>query len=398
MKQHHLLFLLLLSGLIFGIFFQLKWFYLLFILIIYLIFLSRIKNYQIQQAEELEDFRQINAYMSQISQSFVRTKNILSSVQETAATFSSGKIQTLLMEVTDILLLEGGDITKAERKALEHLERNYPCERLHTLHEFMLLAESLGGDCKREFILLEKMRIAWERAVQKYHQTLVETRNFTTLLYVFMLGICIFVLHAFPDELSITELGFIQFTNFTLTSLLIIFYTVLDKRICGQFFRTPKKLTQQKEVELAFPKWLFDLMLLIQRQSVESAILHSIAAAPPILQPELSKMSQLLLEHPGEISVFTSFLSDYQLPQVDMNMRKLYALSIGAEQKEESINFMIESNMENLMKAEEKSYEWKGGISHLLQFLPLLSVSFGMLFYCFAIIVVSLSQISALFQ
>lgn len=398
MKQHHLLFLLLLSGLIFGIFFQLKWFYLLFILIIYLIFLSRIKNYQIQQAEELEDFRQINAYMSQISQSFVRTKNILSSVQETAATFSSGKIQTLLMEVTDILLLEGGDITKAERKALEHLERNYPCERLHTLHEFMLLAESLGGDCKREFILLEKMRIAWERAVQKYHQTLVETRNFTTLLYGFMLGICIFVLHAFPDELSITELGFIQFTNFTLTSLLIIFYTVLDKRICGQFFRTPKKLTQQKEVELAFPKWLFDLMLLIQRQSVESAILHSIAAAPPILQPELSKMSQLLLEHPGEISVFTSFLSDYQLPQVDMNMRKLYALSIGAEQKEESINFMIESNMENLMKAEEKSYEWKGGISHLFQFLPLLSVSFGMLFYCFAIIVVSLSQISALFQ
>lgn len=394
MKQH----VFLLLGLLLGVFFHLRWFYLLFLLPIYLFFLSHIRKNQIRKEEELNDFRQINAYMSQTSQTFVRTKNILSALQETADTFPSGKMQTLLLEVIDILLLEGGDINDAERKALKHLETNYPCERLHTLHEFMLLAENLGGDCKKEFVLLEKMRIAWEKAVLKYHQTLLETRNVTTFLYGFMLIICIFVLHAFPIELDISDLGFIQFTNFVLTALFIIFYAILDKRICGQLFRASKKLTKEKEIELAFPKWLFDLMLLIQRESVESAILHSISTAPPVLCPELSKMSQALLEYPEEISVFTSFLSEYHLPQVDMNMRKLYALSIGAEDKEESINFMIESNMEHLMKAEEKSYEWKGGISNLFQFLPLLCVSFGMLLYCLAIIIVSLSQISALFQ
>jgi hypothetical protein len=108
-------------------------------------------------------------------------------------------------------------------------------------------------------------------------------------------------------------------------------------------------------------------------------------------------MSQLLLEHPGEISVFTSFLSEYSLPQVEMNMRKLYALSVGTEKKEESILFMMESNMDHLMKAEEKSYEIKGGLSTLFQFLPLLMTSFGMLIYCVAIIIVSLSHISSLF-
>lgn len=398
MKQNHLLFLLFISGLVFGLLFELKWFYLLFIVIIYFIFLAYIKEYQIKQSEEMDRFHQINSYMSQIAQSFVRTKNILSSLQETASTFPVGKMHSLLLESIDILLLEGGDITESEKKALHRLEAEYPCERLHNLHEFMLLAERQGGNCKKEFVLLEKMRIAWETAILKYHRSLVETRNITSLLYGLMLTICVFVLHAFPAELSIIQMEFVQITNFILVTLLIIFFAILDKQICGQLFRKPKKMTQQKEVEMAFPKWLFDLMLLMQRESVESAILHSLSTAPPVLQPELTKMSQLLLEYPGEISVFTSFLSEHQLPQIELNMRKLYALSIGADQKEESVNFMIESNMDLLMKAEEKSYELKGGISTLYQFLPLLVTSFGMLVYCIAIVYVSLSHISALFQ
>lgn len=398
MKTNHLLSLLFISSLGFGLLFELKWFYLLFILVISFLFLMRIKEYQEKQSDEIDKFRQINSYMSQMSQSFVRTKNILSALQETVDTFPTGKIQTLLLESIDILLLEGGDITKAEKKALASLEQEYSCERLQNLHEFMLLAESQGGNCKKEFVLLEKMRMAWESAILKYHQGLIETRNLTCLSYGLMLGVCVFILHAFPTELSVIHLEFIQFTNFILVTLLIVFFAILDKQICGQLFRKPKMMTQKKEVELAFPKWLFDLMLLMQRESVESAILHSISTAPPVLQADLSKMSQQLLEHPGEISVFTSFLAEHELSQVEMNMRKLYALSTGADQKEESINFMIESNMDSLMHAEEKSYEIKGGITTLFQFLPLFVVSLGMLIYCVAIIVVSLSHISALFQ
>lgn len=398
LQKKQLLILLPLFGIGFGLLFELKWFYLVLIGVSYCFFVSKaIKNLQLQ-SQEMERFREINSYMSQISQSFVRTKNILSSLQETVETFPLGKIHTLLLESIDILLLEGGDITAAEKKALLSLEEAYPCEKLRNLHEFMLLAESQGGECKKEFVLLEKMRIAWEAAVLKYHQNLVETRNMTSLLYGLMLGVCIFVLHAFPEELSITQMGFIQVTNCILIILFIVFFVVLDNRINGTLFQKARTLTDKKEIELAFPKWLFDLMLLIQRESVESAILHSIATAPPLLEPELTKMSQQLFEHPGEISVFTSFLSEYHLPQVELNMRKLYALSIGADQKEESVSFMIESNMDSLMKAEEKSYELKGGASALFQFLPLLVVSFGMLIYCVAIIMVSLARVSALFE
>lgn len=398
MSEKYLLFLLPVLGIVFGLFFELKWYYLLIIAIFYYILGIQLKRNHFLQSEELTRFRQINSYMSQMSQSFVRTKNILSSLRETAETFPSGNMQTLLLEVIDILLLEGGDITAAEKKALSHLSTNYPCEKLYNLHEFMLLAESQGGDCKKEFVLLEKMRLAWEAAVLKYRQNLVDTRNFSTFLYGLMLVVCIFILHAFPNELRIIQMEFIQLTNCILVILLIVFFTIMDQRIHGQLFRKARNMTQKREIEAAFPKWLFDLMLLIQRESVESAILHSIPSAPPILQPELTTMSQLLLEHPGDIHVFTSFLAEYQLPQVEMNMRKLYALSVGADQQEESINFMIESNMDSLMKAEEKSYELRGDLSSLFQFLPLLSVSIGMLIYCVAIIMVSLSRISALFN
>lgn len=398
MKQPRLLLLLLFSGVGFMIAFELKWFYFLFNLFVYFYFLKKISLYQKNQEEELEKFQQINSYMSQLSQSFVRTKNILLSLQETRDTFPAGKLHTLLDEAIDILLLEGGNITDAQKKALSRLEQEYPCEKLRTLHEFMLLAEQQGGNCKREFILLEKMRIAWETALEKYHSTLIETRNLTTILYALMLGICAFILHAFPKELSIKEMEFVQITNCILTCLLIIFFSILDKQICGKFFHQPKILNTAKEIEIAFPKWLFDLMLLMQRESVESAILHSVASAPPILQPELTKLSHLILKYPGDVSIFSSFLEEYQLPQVERNMRKLYALSIGVEEKEESVNFLIESNMDSLMRAEEKSYIQKGALSSLFQFLPLLCVSLGMLIYCIAIILVSLSHISSLFQ
>ena len=398
MKHHRLLFLLFLTAPGFAILFELKWFYLVFLVLFYLFFLTKIHQYQLKQEEELEKFHQINSYMSQISQSFVRTKNILSSLQETKNIFPPGKLQSLIDEAMDVLLLEGGNITDAQKKALQRLEKEYPCEKLHTLHEFMLLAEQQGGECKREFVLLEKMRMAWESALQKHHYTLLETRNLTTILYALMLGICVFVLYAFPKELSIIQFEFVQITNTILVCLLIVFFTILDKQICGQFFHHPKLLNTPKEIEIAFPKWLFDLMLLMQRESVESAILHSISTAPLILQPELTKLSELILKHPGEISIFTSFLSEYNLPSVERNMRKLYALSIGADQKEESVNFLIESNMDSLMLAEEKSYERKGGLSSLFQFLPLFTTSLGMLVYCVAIILVSLSHITTLFQ
>ena len=43
----------------------------------------------------------------------------------------------------------------------------------------------------------------------------------------------------------------------------------------------------KKELEKAFPKWLFDIMLLIQHNSIENAIFQSIEKAPPILHSEL---------------------------------------------------------------------------------------------------------------
>ena len=396
MKTKHLLFLLLISGLMFGFLFELNWYYIVLLLVLYLLLLKKIYKNQEQQIEEMKKFRQINAYMSQVSQNFVRNKNILLSLQETVLAFPAGKLHSLLLTAIDILLLEGGDIIAAEKKALLHLESNYPCERLHILHEYMLTTEQQGGECKREFILLEKMRLAWEKAILKYHHSLIETRNVTCILYGLMLLVCVMVLHAFPSTLSIVHLEFIQITNFVLTALLIVLFAVLDIPLCGQLFRKSASMNTQKEVEQAFPKWLFDLMLFIQQESLESAILHSISTAPPILQPELTKMSQLMLKYPGEISVFTSFLSEYELPQVEMNMRKLYALSIGTESKEESISFMIESNMDSLMKAEEKNYEIRGGLSSLFQFLPLLVTSLSMLIYCIAIIIVSLSHISTL--
>ena len=82
LNTNTLLFLLFSSGFLLGFLFQLRWYYLLFIGILYFIVLGHIKKSQQKQRKELESFQLINSYMSQVSQSFVRTKNILSALQE----------------------------------------------------------------------------------------------------------------------------------------------------------------------------------------------------------------------------------------------------------------------------------------------------------------------------
>lgn len=389
----------------FGISFGLTLPHFIIALLVYLAFTPTILRNRKLQKHEFKRFQDLNLYMSQISQSFVRTKNILFSLKETADIFPSGEMKDKISEAIDILLSGNHELSISEEKSFSHFEETYGCEKLRTLHEFLQFAEDRGGECGEEFIILEKSRIAWETALGDYRKQLISHRNMCSLLYLLMLGVCLFLLHAFPDELRITHLSFVQITNTILLSMYIVFFVLMDCKVNGQLFKssTPynphaSKHARKREIENAFPKWLFDILLLSQRQSIDSAIIQSVSAAPIILQPELSRISTLLLNSPGNMDAYTSFLSEYQIPKIATTMRKLYALSIGAENHPETIHFLIESNMDSLIEAERNAYKTRSFLSSLYPFFPMLIVTLGMLVYCVAIIHVTLSQILSLFE
>ena len=446
----------LLIAIILGLFFELKPLFLLIVGICYLLFVPQLIYNHKRQSYELQRFNDINAYMSQMAQSFTSNKNILYSIKETAQTFPEGRMQEVLYHAIDVMVSGNNDIVEAKREALRYIQEQYNCEKVANLHEFLLMAEERGGDCDTEFSILEKVRMAWENAVSQYRRKLVEARNTSCVLYGLMLVICVVLMIVLPVKYDVSQMNLVQIVNTIMLSLFIVFFVMLDKRINVSLLRDAKYMTKEKvdssfayiqqtttqvdkktivsivsvvisllfiyikfpspiliavgiimilimanikrilltmtisslksEIMKAFPKWLFDVMLLMQRESVDAAIIHSVENAPAVLKAELTRISNILLRNPQEADAYMSFLADFNIVAIETSMRKMYSLSVGASGNDDVMKYIIETNLQLLTDSEQKSIAVKGDLSGMFHFLPMLIVSFGLMAYCVAII------------
>lgn len=490
----------LLVGFIIGLFFELKPLYMLIVAAIYVLFVPQFIYNKKRQAYELRRFHDVNAYMSQIAQSFTSTQSILYSLIETGETFSNGRMYTTIQEAIEIIESGSKDVSQAKVEAMKHIEKKYGCEKLKNLHDFLYMAEERGGECEAEFAILENVRMAWETAVAEYRNTLVENRNLAVGAYGFLIVICVFMLNAFPENLSIIEMEMIQLINTAVVSFFIVFFIMLDRKINKSLLFDAKVMSKEDvdanfsfvqevqsekknkkflyyqilsvivavlfyinnpspivlaigiilvivsfnlknialtyvvstlkdEIMRAFPKWLFDIMLLIQSQSVDSAIIQSAENAPPVLQPELKRISNILLrvrpqdetdvlneleeldefeqleefdkkmKEDDETKIadaYMSFLADFNILSIETSMRKLYSLSVGTGGSGEVMKFIIESNMKLLTDAERKSIEAKGEFSSIVTHLPTFIMTFALIAYCVALVIVAFSEIMGL--
>lgn len=445
-------------------FFELEITYIAIVSVVYFLFVPQLFFNQRKRAFEMRRFHDVNAYMSQMAQSFTRTGNILHSLQETGNTFPNGKMKDAIIRAIDCIENGPYDVREAEKEAYKYIESYCGCEKLINLHEFLLTAESRGGECSTEFGILEKIRNVWEKAVLDYYRKLVFDRNLGAFVYGVMLGICVFIMKSFPENLSIIGLFGIQIVNVILLIFFIMFFVVLDMRLNTSLLQEVHVMSKKKadayytyimeynekeerrkyrifpilmgilvtlwylttlktsvlaigivlfvitlnmhtiilnatiwvvkkELEKAFPKWLFDMLLLIQHNSIENAIFESIEKAPPILQPELIRIGNILAFEPKSADAYISFLADFNITGVEAAMRKLYSLSVGTGGDIEVMRVIIETNMTFLAKAEERSIASKGDLSGVVNIVPMFIISLAMMAYCVALIFISLSRI-----
>ena len=402
-------------AIILGLLFELKPIYLLVVGIVYVLFVPQLIYNQKKQAFEMQRFIDINAYMSQMANSFTRTKSILDALYETQNMFTVGRMQTSIAESIDIFVSGYIDVRTSQEAALKHIEERFDCEKLRNLHSFLLMAESRGGECVDEFTILEKVRMSWETAINDYHKKLIEVRNRCTIIYGFMLFICIIILNAFKSNgMGIGEMGMIQVLNTMMISFFIILFVAMDRRINTSLLKDAKEMTQEtvdryfaiingttsqkdnkmqkvvpivcgivvfmaflnaptpmtaaigivlmvaslniyqiklvmtvkrlrNEILRAFPKWLFDVMLLIQSESVASAIIHSKENAPAVLKAELNRISNALMLDPNDNDIYQSFFGDFKIISIKTCMQKLYSLSLGDSDKA-VMKFILDNN------------------------------------------------------
>ena len=109
----------------------------------------------------------------------------------------------------------------------------------------------------------------------------------------------------------------------------------------------------KEEIEIQFPRWLMNVALYIQSNSVQVALYKSIATAPLVLQPELIKLNNAIRENPTAPEPYLNFMKDFNMPDITMNMKMFYSIASGAgADVQKQVNEIIKRNNALLDKTE----------------------------------------------
>ena len=441
-----------LTALVLGLLFELNMVFLLLIVALYALCVPQLLFNQKKFAYETKRFNEINSYMSQMAQSFIYTQDVIKSLEETAGCFAAGPLHETFTEAFEIIDAGKWNIRQAERDALSLIESRYDCEKLRNLHAFFLNTEEIGGECQKEFKILESMRTAWQGVVESIRVKKVLERNVGTLIYAFFLMVCVIMLHIMRgSDLDIVALLPTQMISTALISGLVLYFMFMDNRLNKSLLTNPVVMSEEQadahfdylenydaksekakyrsfgilsivaaglllfispswmtlalclcivfvgcnvhalvhvnavrtmrtEIAKAFPKWLFDVMLLLQRESVEGAIEKSIDTAPPVLKRELVRITGMLAEKPHDPDAYMSFLKDFNNQNIDEIMHKLYSLAVGANRDSEVLDVVIEKNIKYLEKSERDSMLFKDSVKSFT-WIPFLCAGFGCMGY-----------------
>ena len=120
-----------------------------------------------------------------------------------------------------------------------------------------------------------------------------------------------------------------------------------------QIGRALQRKTLIKEIKYAFPKWLLDLVLILQSENVYMALQKSLEHVPGVLRKEVQNLVERLEMEPKSSVPYHMFLEEFHLPEIHSAMGVLYGLSIGnSANMDKQIGELVEKNLALLDVAE----------------------------------------------
>ena len=130
----------------------------------------------------------------------------------------------------------------------------------------------------------------------------------------------------------------------------------------------------EKELCRAFPIWLMDLVLLLQTENVQNALVKSQEQAPAILEAELDLLLSKLEMNPESPEPYHDFFKDFDVPEIRSAMSLLYAMSMGyGGSLDQQIGNLIRRNQEMQNIAEKHQDEERTSGLYLLFLAPVMT-------------------------
>lgn len=136
----------------------------------------------------------------------------------------------------------------------------------------------------------------------------------------------------------------------------------------------------KKELSQTFPNWIFEVILLLQKDNVPNSIVSTYENMHPVFKHELKDLIEKLEKNSHDINIYVEFLGKYNISGIEDSMRALYSINEGTGNAE-TIKILAENNMKMLSAAEEDKMSNKGAFSNAYFYLPIFPCVIVILIY-----------------
>jgi heme/copper-type cytochrome/quinol oxidase subunit 4 len=325
---------------------------------------------------EQKRFADVTSYMEQMIYSFQKTGKTASAWKETISLFEDGQMHHVIEEA--LQHLERG-MPESDKgilyEAMERIEQNYSCAKIRMVHELLAGTEEYGGSMEDAVLLVLEDIEDWKKRGYQLHAAKKNSHRENVISIVISILLCALALYVLVDmQRMFSQDGMVPIFDFPIiqisTTVFLIFllyvfwksskaltadwledshaydsdyimksyYKVMEyekKRsekknlwVCfhGIGYRIAKKDVTE-ELYQVLPQWLMDMTLLLQNNNVQVALLRSAEHAPKVLKPELLALKERMEESPEQLTTYTAFCSNFDLPEITSCMKILHAVS-----------------------------------------------------------------------
>ena len=406
------------------------------------------RKLHLMKEENERKFREVSEYLDTLLYSFVKEEKVERAMVDTEAAMVDGPMRTLLQKAIDHLHMTF-DETDVMRDSLRMIEKEYPCGRMETVHDFLVHVECYGGEIEKPVSLLLTDKNRWEKRMELAMKERKKMFTDIVMSIAVSLAICGMILYLPVMEVDISgnvicqvltavvifldDLIFTHAQKYRAVDWLTIDFKTKDedrKKIKDYYQYNPKKdkrlsivltvltgiltaaafyfgkqaltavgfllmtlmANQHKvgrslarknliqSIKCAFPGWLLDLVLLLQSENVQMALVKSQENVPGVLEYDLNLLVDRLQMEPESAEPYHAFLKEFQVPEVHSAMSMLFSISMGnSSRADRQIGELINRNMEMLDAAEKGRLKNLNSGMYLLFLAPVLTASLKLL-------------------
>jgi len=242
--RNNVIYILLFMAIMIGvcIIYKMQFIYIMSVVLLGLFCIPVILFHNYLQKKENIRFNDVDIYVHQMAYSFQRSPKIISALKDVDKIVSKNMKSVVEQAIYEIETDKSPDVFK---KALEIIESAYDCQRVKTLHRFLITIEEKGGNYNNSLEILLMDFDKWVQRVYKYQEDMKHVKN-NSIIGIFIscvlasISIMISSMLSGISEftLDISNNRIYQLVSMAFVMGCLIYYTYLQVRHCNNWLHS----------------------------------------------------------------------------------------------------------------------------------------------------------------